>query len=40
MAIQKRLHEVAQPIFVAEVYIIHNHKVLMFKRSETIDKNS
>ncbi|MBT4124229.1 MAG: NUDIX domain-containing protein [Candidatus Pacebacteria bacterium] len=34
----KRLHEVAQPIFVSEVYIFHKDKVLMFKRSETKKK--
>jgi ADP-ribose pyrophosphatase YjhB (NUDIX family) len=38
MTTQKRLHEVAQPIFVAEVYILHQDKVLMFKRSETKKK--
>lgn len=30
----KRLHEIAQPIFVAEVYIFSKNKLLMFKRSE------
>lgn len=34
----KHLHEVAQPIFVAEVYIMHDDKLLMFKRSETKKK--
>ena len=38
MTTQKRLHEVAQPIFVAEVYIFHQDKVLMFKRSKTKKK--
>jgi 8-oxo-dGTP pyrophosphatase MutT (NUDIX family) len=33
-----RLHEVAQPIFTAEVYIIYQDKLLMFKRSETKKK--
>lgn len=33
-----RLHEVAQPIFTAEVYIIHKNKLLMFKRSEAKKK--
>lgn len=35
---KKRLHQVAQPIFVAEVYIVHNNEVLMFKRSENKKK--
>lgn len=30
----KRIHEIAQPIFTAEVYIMHGDEVLMFKRSE------
>ena len=34
----KRLHEIAQPIFTAEVYIMHGDEVLMFKRSETKKK--
>jgi 8-oxo-dGTP diphosphatase len=34
----KRIHEVAQPIFVAEVYIMCGDEVLMFKRSETKKK--
>jgi len=34
----KRLHEVDQPIFVAEVYIVHQEKLLMFKRSEKKEK--
>ena len=34
----KRLHEVAQPIFTSEVYIMYNDEVLMFKRSETKKK--
>ncbi len=34
----KKLHEVDQPIFVAEVYIVHQNKLLMFKRSETKEK--
>jgi 8-oxo-dGTP diphosphatase len=34
----KRLHEVAQPIFTAEVYIFHNDSLLMFKRSENKKK--
>lgn len=34
----KKLHEVSQPIFVAEVYIVHDDKLLMFKRSETKKK--
>ncbi|MCA9369470.1 NUDIX hydrolase [Candidatus Woesebacteria bacterium] len=38
MSNPKHLHEVAQPIFVAEVYIIHKNKLLMFKRSETKKK--
>ncbi len=38
MKTPKRLHEIAQPIFVAEVYILHQDKVLMFKRSETKKK--
>lgn len=38
MSQPKHLHEVAQPIFVAEVYIIHDGKLLMFKRSETKKK--
>ena len=38
MSSPKRLHEVAQPIFVAEVYIMHDNKLLMFKRSETKKK--
>ncbi|MBT3249957.1 MAG: NUDIX domain-containing protein [Candidatus Pacebacteria bacterium] len=38
MKTQKRIHEVAQPIFVSEVYIVHDNKLLMFKRSETKKK--
>ncbi len=34
----KRLHEAAQPIFTAEVYIFHEDSLLMFKRSETKKK--
>lgn len=34
----KRLHEVAQPIFVAEAYIFYQDSLLMFKRSETKKK--
>ena len=34
----KRLHEVSKTIFVSEVYIFHQNKVLMFKRSETKKK--
>jgi ADP-ribose pyrophosphatase YjhB (NUDIX family) len=34
----KRLHEVAQPIFTAEVYILHDDSLLMFKRSENKKK--
>lgn len=34
----KRLHEVDQPIFVAEVFIVHKNKLLMFKRSEKKEK--
>lgn len=30
----KRLHEIAQPIFVSEVYIVCDDELLMFKRSE------
>lgn len=33
-----RLHEVAQPIFTSEVYIFHQDKVLLFKRSENKKK--
>lgn len=38
MSNPKHLHEVAQPIFVAEIYIIHDDKLLMLKRSETKKK--
>lgn len=38
MTDNKRLHEIAQPIFVAEVYIFHQNSVLMFKRNETKKK--
>jgi ADP-ribose pyrophosphatase YjhB (NUDIX family) len=38
MSEPKRLHEVAQPIFTAEVYIFHGDMLLMFKRSETKKK--
>jgi 8-oxo-dGTP diphosphatase len=34
----KRLHEIAQPIFTSEVYIMCEDEVLMFKRSETKKK--
>jgi 8-oxo-dGTP pyrophosphatase MutT (NUDIX family) len=34
----KRLHEVAQPIFTAEVYIFYQDSLLMFKRSDTKKK--
>jgi ADP-ribose pyrophosphatase YjhB (NUDIX family) len=34
----RRLHEVAQPIFTTEVYIVCRDEVLMFKRSETKKK--
>ncbi len=33
-----RLHQVAQPIFTTEVYIIYQDKLLMFKRSEAKKK--
>ncbi len=38
MSSPKRLHEIAQPIFTAEVYIMCGDEVLMFKRSETKKK--
>lgn len=34
MSTPTRLHQVAQPIFVSEVYIMYNDTVLLFKRSE------
>jgi len=34
----RRLHQVAQPIFVAEVYIMFEDEILMFKRSESKKK--
>jgi 8-oxo-dGTP diphosphatase len=34
MSPPKRLHEIAQPIFTAEVYIMCGDEVLMFKRSD------
>jgi 8-oxo-dGTP pyrophosphatase MutT (NUDIX family) len=38
MSEPKRLHQIAQPIFTAEVYILWNDALLMFKRSETKKK--
>ncbi|MBD3279348.1 MAG: NUDIX domain-containing protein [Candidatus Pacebacteria bacterium] len=32
----KHLHQVAQPIFVAEAYIIYQDQLLMFKRSDQV----
>jgi ADP-ribose pyrophosphatase YjhB (NUDIX family) len=31
----KHLHEIAQPIFTVDICIIHQGKILLFKRSET-----
>lgn len=38
MNITKRLHELDQPIFTSDVYIMCGDEVLMFKRSETKKK--
>lgn len=34
MSNKKRLHQIAKPIFVTEVYIIHQDQLLMHKRSQ------
>jgi len=38
MTTQKRLHELAQPIITTDTLIVHQNKVLMFKRSENKKK--